>query len=170
MGEGTALGGVHWGITRDENTVFIPINDPIIGPDTKWPSKAGMYAFDIKSGKPKWSYAAKPDCAEDRAKLVANCELKYGFSAAPLVVDGAVVGGTLGGQVIILDGKNGKVLKMIDTIGPAKTINTGVPGKGGSIDSHGISAGAGMIFINSGYGSFSQTPGNVLIALKPVKK
>jgi len=24
-----------------------------------------------------------------------------------------------------------------------------------------------MLFINSGYGSFGQTPGNVLIALKP---
>lgn len=170
IGEGTALGGVHWGIARDETTVFVPINDPIIGPDAKWPSKAGMYAFDIKSGKPKWSYAAKPDCAGERAKLVSNCELKYGFSAAPLVIDGAVVGGTLGGQVIVLDGKNGKVLKTFDTVGPVKTINPAVPGKGGSIDSHGISAGAGMVFVNSGYGAFSQTPGNVLIALKPAKK
>jgi polyvinyl alcohol dehydrogenase (cytochrome) len=48
------------------------------------------------------------------------------------------------------------------------TINK-VAGKGGSIDAHGISAGAGMVFINSGYGSFSQTPGNLFIALKPVK-
>ena len=46
----------------------------------------------------------------------------------------------------------------------------GVPGKGGSIDAHAISAGAGMIFVTSGYGSFAQTPGNVLVALKPVKK
>jgi hypothetical protein len=27
-----------------------------------------------------------------------------------------------------------------------------------------------VAFINSGYGSFSQTPGNVFFALKPVKK
>ncbi|MDP3740207.1 MAG: PQQ-binding-like beta-propeller repeat protein [Hyphomonadaceae bacterium] len=170
VGEGTALGGVHWGITTDGNSLFLPINDPIIGPDTKWPSKAGIYAFDIKSGKSKWSYAAKPDCAGERAKLVASCELKYGFSAAPLVVDGAVVGGTLGGEVFILDGKNGKVLKQIDIIGPRSTLNPAVPGKGGSIDAHGLSAGAGMIFVNSGYGSFGQTPGNVFFALKPVKK
>jgi polyvinyl alcohol dehydrogenase (cytochrome) len=99
-----------------------------------------------------------------------NCETKYGFSAAPLVVDGAVIGATLGGEVFILDGKNGKVLKKLDTVGPGTTINPSVAGKGGSIDAHGISAGAGMVFINSGYGSFGQTPGNVLVALKPVKK
>jgi len=170
VGEGTALGGVHWGITTDGTNLIAPINDPVISPDPKFVSKAGVYAFDLKSGKPKWSYVAKPDCGGERGKLVSNCETRYGFSAAPLVIDGAVVGATLGGQVIILDAKNGKVLKQIDTIGPVKTINPAIPGKGGSIDSHGISAGAGMIFINSGYGSFSQTPGNVLIALKPVKK
>ena len=112
---------------------------------------------------------ASVSSAGERATLVSNCVTRYGFSAAPIVVDGAVIGGTLGGQVFVLDGKNGKVLKQLDTVGPAKTINP-VPGKGGSIDAHGISAGAGMVFINSGYGSFSQTPGNVFFALKPVKK
>jgi polyvinyl alcohol dehydrogenase (cytochrome) len=69
---------------------------------------------------------------------------------------------------MVFDGKTGVVLKTLDTIGPQKTIND-VPAKGGSIDSHSISAGAGMLFINSGYGAFSQTPGNVLIAYKPRK-
>ena len=170
IGEGTALGGVHWGITTDGTNVIAPINDPAISPDPKFVAKPGLYAFDIKSGKPKWSYAAKPNCGGERGRLVANCETKYGFSAAPIVVDGAVIGGTLGGEVFILDSSTGALLKKFDTIGPVATINPGVAGKGGSIDSHGISAGAGMVFINSGYGSFSQTPGNVLFALKPVKK
>ncbi len=122
--------------------MIVPINDPIISTDPKFVSKAGVYAFDLKSGKPAWSYAAKPDCAGERAKLVANCETKFGFSAAPLVIDGAIVGATLGGQVIILDGKTGAVIKTIDTIGPAATLNKDVAGKGGSIDSHGVSAGA----------------------------
>jgi polyvinyl alcohol dehydrogenase (cytochrome) len=169
IGEGTALGGVHWGIAVDGGNLIVPINDPIIGPDPNWPSKAGMYAFDIKTGKPKWSYAARPNCAGERGTRIANCDTKYGFSAAPIVVDGAIIGGTLGGEVYVLDGRNGKVLKTFDTTAPVTTINP-VAGKGGSIDAHGISAGAGMIFINSGYGSFSQTPGNVFFALKPVKK
>ena len=170
VGEGTALGGVHWGITTDGTNIYAPINDPLISADKNFVSKSGIYAFDIKSGKPKWSYAAKPDCAGERAKNVTNCETRYGFSAAPLVVDGAVIGGTLGGELFVLDGKNGKVLKEFDSAGPKTVLNTAVPGKGGSIDAHGLSAGAGMIFINSGYGSFSQTPGNVFIALKPAKK
>jgi polyvinyl alcohol dehydrogenase (cytochrome) len=45
----------------------------------------------------------------------------------------------------------------------------GIAAKGGSIDAHAISAGAGMIFINAGYGGFNQTAGNALIAYKPKK-
>ena len=86
-----------------------------------------------------------------------------------LVVDGAVIAATLDGKVVILDGKTGAVLKTLDTAQPIKTVN-GVPGKGGSIDSHALSAGAGMVFVTSGYGGFGQTPGNVLIAFRPTGK
>ena len=167
IGEGTALGGVHWGITADAGKVYIPINDPIISPDPKFVSKAGVYAFDIATGRPAWSYAAQPNCTGSRATDVAGCTTKYGFSAAPLVIDGALVGATLGGEVIILDGANGRELNRIDTIGATTTLNSSIAGKGGSIDAHGLSAGAGMLFVNSGYGSFGQTPGNVLIAYRP---
>jgi polyvinyl alcohol dehydrogenase (cytochrome) len=169
VGEGTALGGVHWGIATDGVNFILPINDPIISSNPKFVSKAGVYAFDLKTGKPAWSYLAKPDCAGTRATAVTACGTKYGFSAAPIIVDGAIIGGTLGGQVIILDAKTGAEINRVDTIGPANPLNKDVAGKGGSIDSHGISAGAGMIFVNSGYGSFGQTPGNVLIAYKPKK-
>ncbi len=169
VGEGTALGGVHWGVTTDGSNAIIPINDPIISPDPKFKSKAGLYAFDLKTGKPKWTYAAQPHCEGDRNTRVVGCAQKYGFSAAPLVIDGAVVGATLGGEVIVLDASNGKVLKTFDTTAPVTPINAGVAAKGGSVDAHGLSAGNGMIFVNSGYGSFTQTPGNVLIALKPKK-
>ena len=68
----------------------------------------------------------------------------------------------------MFDGKTGMVLTTFDTIGPHATIN-GIDAKGGSIDAHGLSAGAGMVFVNSGYGAFGQTPGNLLIALRPKK-
>ena len=166
FGSGTALGGVHWGITTDGERLFAPINDPVFGGIDK--PHPGVYAVDIKSGKQAWGFDARPNCVGERAKLVANCETKYGFSAAPLTVDGAVIGATLGGEVIILDGKDGKVLNTLDTIGPKTTIN-GIEAKGGSIDSHSISAGAGLLFINSGYGGFNQTGGNALIAYRPKK-
>jgi polyvinyl alcohol dehydrogenase (cytochrome) len=166
FGQGTALGGVHWGITTDGTRLFAAINDPAIpGAGTPHP---GVYAVDIATGKQVWGFDAKPNCEGDRAKLVSRCTANYGFSAAPVTIDGAVVGGTLGGEVVILDGKTGTVLKTLDTIGMHKTIN-GADAKGGSIDSHAISAGAGMLFINSGYGLFGQTGGNVLIAYKPAR-
>jgi hypothetical protein len=36
---------------------------------------------------------------------------KYGFSAAPLVVDGALIPAPLDGKVVIFDDKTGAVLK-----------------------------------------------------------
>jgi polyvinyl alcohol dehydrogenase (cytochrome) len=167
IGEGTALGGVHWGITADAGKVYVPINDPIISSDPRFVTKAGVYAFDIATGRPAWSYAAQPNCTGSRNTDVVNCATKFGFSAAPLVVDGALVGATLGGEVIILDGADGRVINRLDTVGARTTLNKDIAGKGGSIDAHGLSAGAGMLFVNSGYGSFSQTPGNVLIAYRP---
>jgi len=167
MGEGTALGGIHWGIAADGGTMIVPINDPALSQDPKFKSKAGVYAFDVASGRPLWSRAATANCAGARATAVSGCTSRYGFSAAPLVVDGAIVSATLGGEVVILDGKDGSIINTVDTVRTFTTLNKEIVGKGGSIDAHGISAGAGMVFINSGYGSFGQTPGNVLIALKP---
>ncbi len=167
IGGGSALGGVHWGITTDGKRLFAPINDPFEEKDSGSAPKPGLYAFNIATGKPAWSYAAKPDCGE-RAKNVVACETKYGFSAAPVSVDGVVIGGTLDGRLFILDAANGKVVKSFDFAGPMKT-TWGGEGKVGSIESHGVSAGAGMVFVSTGYGMFGQTPGNVLIALKPKK-
>ena len=164
FGVGTSLGGVHWGITSDGERVFAAINDPIVGEGLG--ATPGVFAVDIKTGKPLWSYHAKPNCEGERGTRVVNCAAKYGFSAAPLTVDGAVVAGTLGGEVMILDGETGALLNTLDTLGPKSAIND-IPASGGSIDSHAISAGAGMIFINSGYGLFNQTPGNALIAYRP---
>ena len=166
FGEGTALGGVHWGITTDGERLFAAINDPIIGGANA--PRPGVFAVDIKSGKQVWAYDAKPNCIGERGTLVKNCATKYGFSAAPLTVDGAVIAATLGGEVMIFNGKTGALLKTLDTIGPKPTLND-IDGMGGSIDSHAISAGAGMVFINSGYASFGQTAGNVLIAYRPKK-
>ncbi len=58
------------------------------------------------------------------------------------------------------------MLHQYDTLRDYATLN-GVEGRGGSIDSHALSAGAGTIFVGSGYGSFGQPAGNVLLALRP---
>lgn len=167
IGEGGVLGGVHWGVATDGKAVFATISDSILR-STDWAkaAKPGVYAFRLTDGKPLWSHAATADCGGTRGAAVMECATKFGFSAAPLVVAGQVVAGTLDGKLVVLEGKTGAVLRTVDALGPMPTVN-GVPGKGGSIDSHAVSAGNGMVFVTSGYGSFGQTPGNVLIALKP---
>jgi len=161
-GRGGALGGNHWGIAIDGERVFLTISDPGAGDDRV----PGVYTFDIATGTPLWEHRLSPDCAGDRQERVRGCNSRYGLSATPLVVDGALVTAGLDGRLHIFDGVDGRVLFEFDTARPFETIN-GIEGAGGSVDSHSISAGAGMIFIGSGYGSFSQPPGNVLLGFRP---
>lgn len=166
VGHGTALGGNHWGIAADPDLqiVFHVINDPLPSPDGA--PAPGVYAYRIRDGKKLWEYRAEPDCDGERGERVVNCETKYGFSATPLVVDGVLLAATLDGKLFAFDGKTGDIEAEIDLARSFDTKN-GVEAKGGSIDAHGVSAGAGRIFISSGYGSFSQTPGNAVIVLAP---
>ncbi len=161
-GRGGALGGNHWGIAIDGERVFLTISDPGAGDDRV----PGLYSFDIATGTPLWEHRLSPDCSGDRRERVPQCNNRYGLSATPLVVDGAVVTAGLDGRIHIFDGVDGRVLFRFDTARPYETIN-GIEGEGGSVDSHSIAAGAGMIFIGSGYGSFSQPPGNVLLGFRP---
>jgi polyvinyl alcohol dehydrogenase (cytochrome) len=163
FGEGSALGGVHWGITTDGTRVFAPISDPNI-PANK--SAAGMHAVDIATGKVAWQWRAKPDCDNGRKSRAPICETKYGLSAAPLVIDGALLSGSLDGKLYVFDAATGKVMATHDVTGPHQAVNK-IPATGGSIDAAGVFAGDGMVFVNAGYGSFGQIPGNTLVALRP---
>jgi len=162
VGGGGALGGNHWGIAIDGVRVFLPISDPGAGAGRV----PGMYAFDIATGAPLWEHRLTPDCPAARAERVPGCETRFGLSATPLVVDGAVLSAGIDGRLHVFDGDTGRILFQFDTAVPFETIN-GIEGEGGSIDAHSIAAGSGMVFIGSGYGSFSQRPGNVLLAFRP---
>jgi polyvinyl alcohol dehydrogenase (cytochrome) len=164
VGEGTALGGNHWGIATDSERAFMTINDPGNRSENSVP---GIYTYFVGTGEPSWSYKVEPDC-DARSERLRRCESLYGFSATPLSVDGAVITGGLDGRVFIFNSDTGEQLFKFDTVTDFETVN-GVEGYGGSIDSHSISAGSGMVFVGSGYGSFSQVAGNVLLAFKPSK-
>lgn len=164
VGEGTPLGGNHWGIAVDEEKAYLTINDVLsYGATAAMP---GVYAFDLSTGEMTWEYRAEPDCDGPRGEKVMNCAMKYGFSATPLVVGDVVVAGTLDGKLFTFNSETGEVLQVIDTIMLSETIN-GIEGEGGSIDSHAVGAGNGMLLVGSGYASFSQTPGNMLLAISP---
>ncbi len=166
FGKGSALGGVHWGIATDGVRVFAPISDPNVPAPL---NAAGLYAIDIASGKVAWSWKASPDCGGGRQAKVAICAGKFGLSAPPLVVDGTVIAGGLDGRLYVFDAATGKLLATYDTAISYTTVNK-IKGAGGSIDAAGPFAGDGMVFVSSGYGSFGQMAGNVLVAFRPKAK
>jgi polyvinyl alcohol dehydrogenase (cytochrome) len=169
LGTGSPLGGVHWGMALDGDTIFAPISfvgGALPGETVDVSTiKSGMYALSAATGQVKWSFATTPDCTGDRQARVPSCARMYGFSTAPTVIDGAVIEGGLDGYLYVLDGKDGKQLWKFDTATSFQGIN-GVAGKGGSIDAASISAGGGLLFVNSGYGMFGETPGNVILAFR----
>jgi polyvinyl alcohol dehydrogenase (cytochrome) len=170
LGTGGALGGVHWGIAFHDDTVFAPVSatgrDLPGEPVDPNRIKSGMYALDANTGAIKWQFVSAPDCAGDRIKRMPACQRAFGFSAAPAVIDGTVIEGALDGYLYVLDEATGKQIWKFDTTLPIQTLN-GVPGKGGAIDAASITAGDGMLFVNSGYGQFGQQAGNLFIAFKP---
>jgi polyvinyl alcohol dehydrogenase (cytochrome) len=163
VGEGTALGGNHWGIATDSERAFMTINDP---GGMNGNSRPGLYSYFVGTGEPSWFYEVQPECNDERSDRLRRCEGLYGFSATPLSVDGAVITGGLDGRLFVFNSDTGEILFQYDTVTDYETVN-GVEGYGGSIDSHSIAAGSGMVFIGSGYGQFQQVAGNVLLAFKP---
>jgi polyvinyl alcohol dehydrogenase (cytochrome) len=170
FGEGSPLGGIHWGLAVDATRVFTPINRPYgrapVGTEESRLQKPGMNAVSIDSGEVLWSYVPTPDCSGERQKRVRGCSNNIGFSGAPTVVDGAVVAGSLDGFVRAFDAKSGALLFQFDTTETFEGIN-GESGSGGAIDNATIVAANGYLFVGSGYGLFGQTPGNVLLAFRP---
>jgi polyvinyl alcohol dehydrogenase (cytochrome) len=166
VGEGGTLGGNHWGIAVDGQRAFLPINDPHYASLTDDRINAGVYAFDSASSLPLWEYRSRPDCADGRDTLIETCHEKYGFSAMPLVVDGALIAPNIDGRLFIFDGATGRIIFEYDTARYFDTVNA-VEARGGSIDAHSLAAGAGMVFVGSGYERFRQQAGNVLLAFRP---
>ena len=163
LGTGGPLGGVHWGLAFDNDTVYAPITNvgqPIPG---EWEGdaniKPGLYALDGKTGKIKWQF--NPEKPEGVARWRGNV-----FSAAPAVIDGAVVSAALDGMLYVNDAKTGKALWSYQTNKEYDATN-GVKGKGGAIDANSITAANGLLLVNSGYGMFGQQGGNMLLAFKP---
>lgn len=168
FGMGTPLGGIHWGLAIDDQRVFAPINDPAL-PVAGYVPQPAMHAVEFETGKLAWSKPVQPDCRNGRGERFPLCNERYGLSASPLVIDKSVVAGALDGRLYIYDAATGDIVWQYDTLRDFQTLN-GIEGKGGSIDSHSVFAGAGMLFVGSGYGQFDQAPGNVLLAFRPKGK
>ncbi len=64
----------------------------------------------------------------------------------------------------VFDPETGDVLGMHSTYKAYDATLNGVPGHGGSIDNASMMAAGDMVFVQSGYGYFGGTPGNMLVA------
>lgn len=166
--KGGGNGGIHWGVAIDGRRVFAPLNDNN-PPSADYPlSGVALHALDIDTGKVLWTAKGQGDCSGERKTRYPACQTRFGFSPAPLVVDGAVIQGSVDGILRVFDGANGAEIWRYDTMREFDTVN-GVAASGGAIDSSPYVAANGILFVVSGYGRFGEMPGNVLLAFKPEK-
>lgn len=162
-GMGGFNGGVHWGMASDANTLYVGIADTPGNKAAVGPRRPGIHAFDIATGKPRWSRIEPFTCKERKF------ECETALSAPVTATDGIVFGGAHNGLLRAYSTQNGAPLWSYDTNRNFKTVN-GVKGSGGSIDSAGPVIAGGMLIVNSGYDKFGEIPGNVLLVFEPKRR
>ncbi|MDE0421657.1 MAG: PQQ-binding-like beta-propeller repeat protein [Gammaproteobacteria bacterium] len=166
IGPGSALGGVHWGITADETQVYVPIADP---PFLGARGSPGVWAFRIDDGADVWGHAANRGCTPSGfgrgTSPWPDCPFHFAFSAAASIAGNVVLAGALDGRVFAFDRRDGGILWQFATNRSFETVNA-IGGHGGAIDNPGVVAVDDLVFVTSGYGMFGQMPGNVLLVFE----
>ena len=175
VGQGSALGGIHWGIAVSKDRVVVPVADPGSARGDYQPTP-GVYVLDLDTGKVIWSHKAERGCTpengeQQRARRRSGgnrwpaCPRQYAFSAAASSTPDLALASALNGRTMAFDLSDGTVLWEYDTVQQFDTVN-GVEAHGGAIDSAGTQVVDDMLFVQSGYGMFGQMPGNVLLAYR----
>lgn len=167
LGDGTALGGVHWGMSVGGGKVFVPLNDPEWGIPGYTP-RPGVYALRVDNGELLWSAPVSRRCEKpDRPKKGERpkCSYHYGISAAVSSTPELVFSGGLDGMVRIYSTTDGELLWSYDTSRAFDAVN-GVDTHGGAIDNTGIVVHDGLMVVPSGYALHSRNPGNALLVFE----
>ncbi|MEM7015926.1 MAG: PQQ-binding-like beta-propeller repeat protein, partial [Pseudomonadota bacterium] len=168
VGNGSALGGVHWGMAVANNKVFAPANDP---PFPFVPHEPGLYVIDIDTGKQLWDYQVKRGCETgmgsyfNRQTVYPDCSFFYGFSAAVSVANDVIFVPALDGKVRAFNTETGELLWHFNTA-QAFDSTAGTKAHGGSMDNVGVQFAKDMVYMQSGYSLFGELPGNILLAFK----
>jgi polyvinyl alcohol dehydrogenase (cytochrome) len=157
LGRGGIQGGVHFGMSVEGETLFVPVSDFFGGP--RWPGEAkpGLYAVDVRTGEVRWNQPAPDVCA---GREFCN----PGISAAIAGIPGVVFAGGMDGRMRAHDSATGELIWEFDAARDFEALG-GVPARGGS-----FGGGAapvfkdGMMYLMSGYGIYNHMPGNVLLA------
>ena len=174
LSDGTTVGGIHWGMSLNGDTLYVPVADPDWDIQTwDYTPRPGVTALDVATGETKWQHIAKRGCELDRSTIKnlrheenwPDCHILYGFSGATTSIDGAVLAGSLNGKLSAFNHATGELQWQYDTKRGFDTLN-GVAAHGGSMDNAGPAVGNGYLVIQSGYSYINQMPGNLLLVLK----
>lgn len=159
LGHGGTQGGVHFGMTAEGSTVFVPIVDMADTHDAREYDLsqygAGLHAINAATGEIIWRNVANNIC--DGRQF---CD--PGISAAATSIPGVVFAGHLDGRFQAYAADTGDVIWSYDTTKPISTI-TGEKATGGSMSGPGAAIADGHVVINSGYGLYYHMPGNLLL-------
>ncbi len=153
VGQGTALGGIEWGGAADDRFVYYPNADGLLG----MKAAGGLAAIRLGTGEREWWAPPIATCPDHTMKCIPA------QSAAASAIPGVVFSGATDGMMRAYDARDGKVLWTFATARDFETVN-GVKARGGSINGPGATIVGGMMYMTSGYGSFGQMAGNVLLA------
>ena len=158
VGRGGFLGGVHWGMSANDDSLFVPIADTTITGRFTGPVSPGIHALDPASGEVRWYTPSVADC--EGKSPIPVCD--QGMSAAITSTDQLVFAGSLDGNLNVYDSLSGEILWSFDTFGDFESVS-GDTALGGSIESDGPVLYKGHVLINSGYQFGARMPGNALM-------
>ena len=158
VGRGGFLGGVHWGMSANGASLFVPIADTTITGRFTGPISPGIHALDPTSGEVRWYTPSVADC--DGKSPIPVCD--QGMSAAITSTDQLVFAGSLDGNLNAYDSLSGEVVWSFDTFGEFESVS-GDTALGGSIESDGPVLYKGHVLVNSGYQFGARMPGNALM-------
>lgn len=162
LGHGGTQGGVHFGMSAEGTTVYVPIVDMADTFDNRTydvsVNGAGIHALDAATGNILWRHKTPNICDGQ-----LYCD--PGVSAATTAIPGAVMAGHLDGWFRVYDKNDGKILWSYDTRQAVKTI-TGTTTTGGSMSGPGSVAYNGYLIFNSGYGMYFHMAGNALLVFE----
>ena len=125
----------------------------------KGPSRPGIHAFDVVTGKPLWSRIEPQTCAQ------SGYACTTALSAPLTAIPGVVFAGAHNGRLVAYAANSGRPLWIAETNREFAVLGGG-KARGGTIDGQGPVVAGGMVFVSSGYDKFGEIPGNVLLAYR----
>jgi polyvinyl alcohol dehydrogenase (cytochrome) len=167
VGDGSALGGIEWGIAADRDAVYIPVSDigrlmHFNGVGANEPAgKPGISALDPSSGKILWQHPAPQAPCHYAADGEKTSTCVRAQSAQDSVMPGVVFSGTLDGWFRGYDTKTGKIVWEYSTTAQRYDTLNGVKQQpGGGIDGMGATIAGGMVFTMSGFNGAARVGSN----------